>query len=77
MSVTNTDTNELLARFNYLVARYVPLAAELAPKIIQFGKYRQELQAIAVELNERGVKPEEPEDLKHMVEVALSGTEIQ
>lgn len=71
MALKDTDTLELLDRFDYLVRKYVPLAAELAPKIEKFGKYRRELQLIVVELQERGVQPKDHEDLKALIKNAL------
>lgn len=68
MALKNADTLELLDRVNYLLSRYVPLAADLAPKLEEFGRYRKELQAIVVELNERGVTPEEPDGLRELLE---------
>jgi len=75
MALKDTDTLELLDRFDYLVQRYVPLAAEIAPKIEKFGKYRRELQLIVVELQDRGVEPKDHEDLKSMIEGALVAKE--
>ncbi len=75
MSLKDTDTLELLDRFDYLVQRYVPLAAEIAPKIEKFGKYRRELQHIVVELQDRGVQPKDHEDLKGMIENVLIARE--
>lgn len=75
MGLKETDTLELLDRFDYLVRRYVPLAAELAPKIEKFGKYRKELQLIVVELKERGVQPQNHEDLQTIIENALAARE--
>jgi hypothetical protein len=71
MSLKDAETIELLDRFDYLVHKYVPLAAELAPKLEKFGKYRKELQLIVVELQERGVQPKSHEDLQRVVEQAI------
>jgi len=70
-NLETTDLLELIDRYNYLIKTYVPLAAEIAPKLEKFGKYRQELQVISAEFVRRGYKPEEPESLTQMVEVEL------
>lgn len=77
MTISNVDSIELLERFNFLIQQYVPLAAELAPKFEKFGKYRKELQAICVELKNRGIVPEEPEHLKQTLEDLLKTRGIQ
>lgn len=70
-NLETTDLLELVDRYNYLIKLYVPLAAEIAPKLEKFGKYRQELQIISAEFVRRGYKAEEPESLKQMIEAAL------
>jgi len=72
VSLEESDTLELLDRFDNLVRKYVPLAAELAPKIEKFGKLRKELQAIVSELVQRGVTPQDPDELTKMMEGALA-----
>lgn len=71
MAINSADTLELLARFDYVAEKYVPLAAELAPKIEQFGRYREELQKILVELVNRNVQPETREDLVAIIQGEL------
>ena len=71
MSLSDTETIDLLDRFDYISRKYVPLAAELAPKIEKFGKYRRELQSIVVELKKRGVEPKDSEDLTKVIEEEL------
>ena len=72
MALSDATTEELLSRFDFVVQKYVPLAAELDPKIEKFGKYRKELQAIVVELQERGVNPNEPEELEELIKEELN-----
>ena len=78
MGMNEADTLELLSRFDSLVKKYVPLAAELAPKIEKFGKYRRELQAITVELKNRGVEPQDNEELSQIIkdEIEKRGKEV-
>lgn len=71
MSLKDTDTYELLDRFDYLLSQYVPLSSELADKLDKFGKFRNELQLIVVELQERGVAVNEPEALQQLVKTAI------
>jgi hypothetical protein len=71
MSLKDSDTYELLDRFSYLLNLYAPLASELAEKLDKFGKYRKELQLIVVELKERGVDTQEPEELRSLIEEAI------
>lgn len=66
--IEDTDTLELLDRFDFLVQKYVPLAAQLAPLLQKFGKYRQELQQIAVELQKRGVEPKDHNELIEIID---------
>ena len=68
MSLAHADVLELLERYEFLLHKYVPLAAELAPKLEQFGKYKKELQILSTELASRGVTPDEPESLRKLVE---------
>lgn len=70
-NLNETDLTELVERYNYLIKQYVPLAAEIAPKLDKFGKLRQELQVISSEFVKRGYKPEEPDSLLKMVEEEL------
>lgn len=76
MGIKETDTLELLDRFDYLAQKYIPLAAELAPKIEKFGKYKRELEFIVVELQIRGVQPKDNEELKHIIESLLVGETV-
>jgi len=67
MSLESADILELMDRYNYLALEYVKLAGELVAPLEKFGKYKQELQALVVEFDRRGVKPNDPEPLKQMV----------
>jgi hypothetical protein len=71
MSLENSDVLELLDRYNFLIEEYVKMAGELAGKLEKFGKYKQELQALSVEFVRRGVKPQEPDSLKKLIEAEL------
>lgn len=55
MSLENANTNDLLLRYEQLVGKYVELTVELSTKLEKFGKYRNELQLLTVELAKRGV----------------------
>ena len=59
----NVDTSELLERYGDLMSKYVKIAKELAPRLESFGKLRQELQAITLELASRNAVPEDSKDL--------------
>ena len=72
MSLEDTDLFELTDRYIYLVQEYVKLATEIAPKLEKFGKYKQELQAIVVEFARRNVTPNDPENLKKLIEEELA-----
>jgi len=71
MTLNNSETIDLLDRFDYVAKKYVPLAAEIAPKLEQFGKYKRELEAIVVELKSRGVEPQDSEELTQIIEEEL------
>ena len=73
MAIEDEDTSDLIFRHQSLLEKYVPLAAHLNEELDKFGKYRKELQVITVELNTRGVSPEDPERLRTIVEQALKG----
>jgi hypothetical protein len=66
------DTSEMIGRYTSLVEKYVALATELAPKLEKFGKFREELQHITMELVARGVELKDPESL-----VALISSELE
>lgn len=70
-NLESIDVLELVERYNYLIQVYVPLAAEIAPKLEKFGKIRQELQIISAEFVKRGYKVDESESLKKMIEEEL------
>ena len=63
--------SDLIDRYTYLSKKYADLALELAPKLEQFGKYKNELYFIIGEMEKRGIKPEEPENMKKMIEEEL------
>ena len=71
----NTDTLELVDRYNNLIKKYVELSIELAPKIEKFGKYRNELQILSMEFVRRGFKVDEPESLKKLLEEEIKKRE--
>jgi hypothetical protein len=71
MSLEDFDILELQDRYLYLMKEYVNLAIEIAPKMDKFGKYRKELQLLAVEFSRRGFTVEDPESLKKLVEAEL------
>lgn len=64
----NVELVDLVDRYNYLIKIYIPLAAEIAPKLDKFGKIRQELQVISSEFTRRGYVPESPEEFVKVVE---------
>lgn len=70
MSV-ESSTEELLQRYNSLISKYVDLAKDLAPKLEKFGKYREELQFITAQFQERGFDPQVPDSLTKMIEEEL------
>ena len=55
MSIENSDTSDLLFRYNDLVSKYVELSIDISQKLEKFGKYRKELQILTVELVKRDV----------------------
>lgn len=65
------ETSEMFARYATLVEKYVALATELAPKIERFGKFREELQQITMELVARGVEIKDPENLVKLINSEL------
>jgi hypothetical protein len=75
--IDQTTIEELLHRYNSLIGKYVELAKELAPKLEQFGKYREELQYISIEFKKRGFDPQIPESLSIMLEEELKSREIK
>jgi len=72
-----SSTEELLQRYNSLISKYVELAKELAPKLEKFGKYREELQFITTQFQERGFDPQISDGLIKMVEDELKNREIK
>lgn len=71
------DTSEILTRYANLIQKYTLLAQELAPKIEKFGKYRQELQQITIELVDRNIKIEDPQALHDMIESEMQKRDIE
>lgn len=71
MSFEDADILELKDRYSYLMTKYVNLARELAPKLDKFGKYRKELQLLAVEFSRRGTTVEDSEVLKEQMQEEL------
>ena len=63
---------DLIDRYTFLSKKYGDLALELAPKLEQFGKYRKELQFIVDEMSKRGIKPDDPENTKKIIEEELN-----
>jgi hypothetical protein len=55
MSLENSNTDDLLQRCEQIIGKYVELTLELSAKLEKFGKYRNELQLLTVELTKRGV----------------------
>jgi len=72
MSVESSETSELLYRFNSLANKYVKLSLEISKLFEKFGNYRKELQLIAVELGNRGINANSPEELTRQIEEAIS-----
>jgi hypothetical protein len=78
MSVFDSvDTADLLNRYNSLIEKYVKIAKEIAPQLEKFGKYRQELQEITVELINRGVTPQDPDSLIKVMQEELEKRDIK
>jgi hypothetical protein len=77
MSLEDTDILELVDRYNWLVQKYAPLALELAPKLEEFGRYKQELQMLTTEFARRGYTPEDPESLTKLIEEAIKKRETE
>jgi len=73
--MSDADTSDLLARFDSLVQKYVPLAAKLAEELERFGKYKKELEAIVVELKKRGAAPKKHENLSKIIEEEIEKRE--
>jgi len=71
VSLEDAHTMELTQRFDFVMEKYVNLAAEIAPKLEEFGKYRRELQLLVSEFERRGVSHNEPESLKKVLEEAM------
>jgi hypothetical protein len=71
------DTQELLARYGDLMEKYVKLAKELAPKLEKFGKYRQELQGITVELLNRNITPQDSKELTETIQEELQQRDLK
>jgi hypothetical protein len=65
------ETNDLLYRYHSIVVKYVDVTKELSDKLDKFGKYRNELQSITVELVRRNIKLEDPIELVKIIEDAL------
>lgn len=60
--MTNTDTFELIDRYNQLAQKYLKLVPVLADHLENYGRLRQELQLLTVELKKRGVVLKEEEN---------------
>ena len=68
MSLEEAHVHELTQRFDSILEKYVKLSVDIAPKLEQFGKYKRELQVLSKEFERRGVKFQDPESLKRMLE---------
>lgn len=71
----DTPIEELLYRFNSIIPKYIELAKDLAEKLEQFGKYKNELQALVVEFDKRGFDPQVPESLLSLLEKEIKQRE--
>ena len=58
-----TSIYELKSRWDSLSEQYVQLAKQLVPLLDQFGKHREELQLLSVEIEKRGYEPDSPDKL--------------
>jgi len=66
MSLEGVDILELIDRYNYLLKEYIELAPKLAKSLENFGKMRQEIQLITVEIKNRGTNVEDSEELEKL-----------
>ena len=71
MSYDQATTEEILDRYYFLLKKYTDLSLELAKKLEDFGRIRQELQFIVVELTKRNQKVEDPKELIDKVEQSV------
>jgi hypothetical protein len=69
--LSHIELEELISRYNQIIAQYVNLAKELSEKLDKFGKIRAELQVLTTEFVERGFVHKDPELLKEMLEAEL------
>lgn len=67
----NTELNELVERYNYLIKQYASLALEIAPKIEKFGKVQQELDVIDTELKRRNFQGKTADEIQAKLEEEL------
>ena len=71
MSFKDSEDSELVDRYDYVIKEYVALATKIAPILEQFGRYRKELQALTVEINDRNLLVPESEELKAVIEETI------
>ena len=67
MGLEDCDILELEDRYNYIAKKYVDLAKELAPKLEEFGRYRDELQTIVLEYVNRNKQPPQTDSLEEEI----------
>ena len=56
------DTLELIDRYSTLIKKYIELSSILAEKLESFGRLRNELQLLTVELKSRNVNLDKVEE---------------
>jgi hypothetical protein len=69
--MSDLDLLELIDRYTHISTKYGSLALEIAPKLEQFNKYRKELQYLVEQIEKKGVKPQDSEAVKKMLEEEL------
>jgi hypothetical protein len=69
--MSDLDLLDLIDRYSFLSTKYGTLALELAPKLEQFNKYRKELQFLVEQIEKKGVKPQDSEGIKKIIQEEL------
>ena len=59
MTIENTDSLELKDRYETLIQKYIEIIPALTKQLEEFGRLRNELQLISVELVKRNISLED------------------
>lgn len=76
MSLEIATEEELKRRLDVVMTRIHVICQEIAPKLEQIGKYREEAQVIYDELHRRGLVPAyQPPPIDDGRQISLSGSD--